>query len=252
MKGILSILFLLFFVVGCNNPTIPEEDIDHTTLDTLRYPNSVIVKGLGKFVNGKKQGLWKFFNQAGELDTVRYYDSNKIIAVLDKEDFDLVPYTNRGIEIFIPSKWSIKKKLNTSVLLLCATKDYIYDTLTKHDTIGETHTYRPPTILLIKDTTEKSMSSEEFFLNMAKEVPKKDSLHLLYHRWLIVNNVKAYQSFYFITIGEEQSCFLTTIFQDGTTFYVITESALTNKQEYIKYTDLFEKIAETFQILSVN
>jgi len=251
LKDFIAILILLFSLTGCSNSTIPEEDIDHTTLDTIRYPNSVFVKGLGKLVKGKKQGLWKFFTSTGNLDTVRYYDSNKIVAVLDKEDFNLMPVRNRGAQISIPVKWSVHKNFQTSALILCISKERNYDTLIKQIPIGTTDTSTPPQIILYKDTTERNMSSEDFFLNIVKEVPQKDSLHLLNYRWLSVNNLKAYQCFYFVTIDKKQSCRLTTIFQDGDTFYVITGSALTDKLEYIKYTDLFEEIAETFQIVSM-
>lgn len=229
------VLFLLSaFIAGCNNSLLQPSSSTHR-IDTIRYPNSTSIMEIVELDSGEKNGVWKHFAKDGTLDSVAHYDKNQLTALPNKEDFNLVPVTYRGIKISFPQKWFVKR-------------DYKGALLFSVDQIGS-DTLLAPSVAIQKDTMDKILNLNGYMKSAKLGYNSADSAIFISENTFTINGLPAGQLQYFVTLNKIRGHIIQTIIQDGQTFYIITEGCGSKKWLYIKYEDVFKEIANSFSVV---
>ena len=194
----------------------------------LKYPSGQI-KETGMLVGGRKNGVWKNYNESGNLISVVYYYKNQKAANLEKDDFELTMVELYDITIMLPSKWIIKK--NYKQALFIAVKPLSNDSIFA------------PTINVTKVLIPKGVSFPQFILANKKDlVNNYEEIKFRDERELGIAGNRAYEVLYFIKIQNKKLGVLTTYIQNGKSCFIVTCIAEGKGEEFIKYHDLFKEV----------
>lgn len=90
----------------------------------ISYFNNGSVEKVGLKIKGKMNGVWKNYNELGEIVSVNHYYNDDLLYNLDIDDFTYADYNVENfMTINIPSKWKIIKNVNSKEVLLSVRKD---------------------------------------------------------------------------------------------------------------------------------
>ncbi len=238
MRASIFIVFCLLFTACDNGQNTAELENTELMNDTesglfnLKYASGQ-VKETGMLINGRKNGIWKNFDETGNLLSAIYYYKNEKVVDLEKEDFIFTTVFCDDISIYLPSKWVIKKSYKQALVM--AVKPISNETFS-------------PTINVLKSEIDSSVDFSHFIIankkdlaNNCQEIKFKDE-----REFSIAGN-RAYEMLYFVKVDNQKLVVLATYIQSGNRCYIVTCIAEGKGEEFIKYKDLFKEIT-----LSIN
>ena len=201
-------------------------------LFNLKYPSGQ-VKETGMLIQGRKNGIWKSFDESGHLLSAAYYYKNEKVADIEKEDFIFTKVSCDDISINLPSKWTIKKNYKQALVL--AVKTISSDT-TFAPTINVLQVEIPTGI----DFPQFIIANKKDLINNYQEIKFKEEKELS-----IAEN-RAYEILYFVKANNQKLAVLSTYIHKGNSCYIVTCIAEGKGEEYVKYNDLFKEITSSF------
>jgi acid phosphatase class B len=233
------LFFCLIFILACdssnNNNRLGKSKLPNDTISglfNLKYISGQ-VKETGMLIRGNKNGIWKSFDENGNLLSAVYFYKNEKVIDLDKEDFLFNKVKCEDIAINLPKNWTIRKNYKQTLLLA------VKPNLNK--------TAFDPTINVLKVDIPVSVVFSQFIIankrdlvNTYKQIKFKEE-----KEFRIAENA-AYEMLYFVKVDNKKLAVLSTFVQKGNRCYIITCIAEGKGEEFVKYNDLFKEITLSF------
>lgn len=229
------ILCCLLFI-ACENSKNKTAESEKTELmnDTvsglfnLKYPSGQ-VKETGMLIQGRKNGIWKNFDENGNLLSAAYYYKNEKVVDIEKEDFIFTKVLCDDISINLPSKWTTKKNYKQALVL--AVKPVSSDTVFA------------PTINVLQVEIPTGIDFPQFVIANKKDLANNyQEIKFKEEKELSIAGNRAYEMLYFVKADNQKLAVLATYVQKGNSCYIITCIAEGKGEEYVKYNDLFKEI----------
>lgn len=236
------IVCCLFFVAcenGNNTKGLEKAKSMNDTVSGLfniKYPSGQ-VKETGMLIQGRKNGIWKSFDENGNLLFAAYYYKNEKVTDIEKEDFIFTKVSCDDISINLPSKWTIKKNYKQALVL--AVKSVSSDTIFA-PTINVLQVEIPTGI----DFPLFIIANKKDLINNYQEIKFKEE------KELSIAESRAYEMLYFVKANNQKLAVLSTYIQKGNKCYIVTCIAEGKGEEYVKYNDLFKEITSSFNFTS--
>ncbi len=234
---------LLLFCWSCDNKSRENESQpikQGTVLFKDHYENGKVrIEGIT--VNGRKNGVWKEYDQDGTIQKAEYYYNDSLVHKLNPLDFVLESNTLAdGSTVLLPGHWNIKKDYKQALVI--AVKPVVIEPEIFNPTINIVKTPVPDTISLEQivdlNIEEIKQGVEEFKLKEKETVEK-----------MALPSIK---TVYFVNTGGQKLGVLSAYVKDKTALYIITCMAQGDQLQFIKYKDLFEEIILSFKAPTTN
>lgn len=199
--------------------------------EQVEYYSSGEKKSQGVLVDDLKNGIWKDYDDQGNLVQVAYYYQNKKVTDLDVADFNLKneQSSEGNFSMLLPSSWALKKDYKGALLL--AVKQ-----LPNDDVFS-------PTINVVKVDKPTDVSFNEFLaLNIKDLQSSYDEFKVREENNIEVSEKRAYEIMYFVRVGDQKLGVLSTYYDLNQSSYIVTCIAEGKGEEFVKYKDLFKQL----------
>lgn len=198
----------------------------------LYYPNNVL-KEKGLFINDTIYGVLKKYDTDGRLSKVDYVFRGIKIYSLDPTDYELKKYNFKNeFNIYTPLNWEIIENYKNAILIL-----------KKNGFENES----PVSVTIVKSNLNVSSRLEEDVKkNMEIVKTQCDYFNLASVRRLRINKFEAFRVNYFAILNNKKIGVLCFFIRKNNLCYLLSCMADEDKKEYIKYEELFDEIASTF------
>jgi hypothetical protein len=236
-------IICFFFFVACEN-SINTKGIEKAKsmndsvsgLFSLKYPSGQ-VKETGMLIKGRKNGIWKSFDENGNLLSAAYYYKNEKVTDIEKEDFIFTKVFCDDICINLPSNWKIKKNYKQALIL--AVKN------------ASSYTTFTPTINVLQVEIPKGIDFPQFIIATKKDlVNNYQEIKFKEEKELSIAENRGYEILYFVIANNQKLAVLSTYIKKGNSCYIVTCIAEGKGEEYVKYNDLFKEITSSFNFTS--
>jgi hypothetical protein len=238
MKILYFFTMLLFLLYSCrDSKTTQKENLQKNINSEEKYiekDKDGLISIEGSLLNGKKNGVWKYFDK-GSLIDVKRFKNDSLLYVLDNKDYIFKEIFIEKINSYIPipSNWetNTNHESNNFEIHLTSVKNC-------NDSID----YCPNIVL----TSEKLLNNDfENYISKYKE-EIENSYDKFYFNDLKTNNLKTEESYiltYFINYNNVDIAFLTIFFKENDKVVVFT--AASQKNEFDRYIHLFLQIGNS-------
>lgn len=201
-----------------------------------KYPSGKL-KESGRLIEGRKNGIWKFYDEEGHLSSVEYFYKNEKLAIVDKNDFIYTTILIDNISIDLPFQWEIKR--NYKKAMLFAVKNNL-----------ESSKFAP-TINILKVPIDTGFEINKFIMQDQEDLKNNyNDIAFTEVKHLKVSGLNAYEMLYYIKLNNFKLVTVSTYIQKGNDLYIITHISEANKDEFMKYNDLFDEIINSFNFVS--
>lgn len=182
----------------------------------------------GNYLNNNKDGIIKTYKNL-ELKSVSYFEENKKIYDLDRDDFIYDTVKFDMFKIIMPKKWNTKINLNENVLLISQKK------------CDSTFVFCP-SFSITKETTKLNLENytSSALLLMSRNV---DKMKLIHQNDITINGFKIILIRYIILKEGKKIGVQTGFCKISNEVFVLTGTAINEIEgEFLKYDGLFEEI----------
>lgn len=201
---------------------------------TENYPNGEM-KTQGLMLNGRRNGLWRSYDEQEKVTKAEYYYKGEKITDIDVSDFNLQNVTANGkkISIKLPVSWTTKKDFKEALILAVKPLPNNNQTFS-------------PTINIVRAEIPKDISFNQFLeLNIKDLQTAYQEFKVKEEKHDTIAGKQVYEIMYFVRVGEQKLGVLSAYFNLENESYIITCIAEGKGEEFVKYKDLFSEIIRT-------
>lgn len=208
----------------------------------LEFHQNQSVSKSGVKIQGKKNGVWKYYSPSGKLTLAKHFFNDSILYNLDVNDFNFYNKIIDGhFEIKIPKNWNVIGEVNSEQLLLSIKKD-CQQKLSFCPSLTITH--ESPIFDEIEITSYIQKSND--ILNTTF-----DNYRTIKERKFIFEGQIYYEKIYTGKINGVTLGGITTWIFDRKNLYIATGMALNEKgNSFLKQEGLFKDITNSMKLIN--
>lgn len=235
-------VFGLLLVASCNSGGSDHQSNNEQPINTNGYYKehfpSGKIKEEGLLVENERSGVWKSYDETGNLKEAVYYYKGEKIADLDPVDFDLETFydTEKHLSIDLPKDWNVKKDFKESLLIAVKPLDNAKEF--------------SPNINVLRFSLPDTISLEEAVnLNVADLRNSYEEIKFKEQQKITINSTEAIRVIYFVKHNDLKLGAITTYFSNKGNLYLVSCLANAEGDNFVKYKDLFLETTQTFKFI---
>jgi hypothetical protein len=205
------------------------------------YENQSLAQ-TGLKIKGKMNGVWKYYNSKGEINSVKHFFNDSILYNLDVNDFSFSKRIIKNhLEVNLPIDWNIIERIDSEQVLISTRKD-----------CDKSMSFCPS----ITITYESSITDEKQIMNYIEKSniilsSSFKNYKTVKERKYIFDGQNYYEKIYIGNVNGMNLGGITTWIFDKKNTYIISGLALNEKEySFLKQEGLFKDITNSIKLIN--